>query len=211
MKVETIKTGAMGVNTYIVWSEGDESCIVIDPGGYSDKFKEIFNENGIKPEYILLTHGHFDHIGGIERLKQEYNSKIIIHALDKSMLLDPAKNLSCIVGLDFVQPEADELLFDGAVVQTGKTKFKVLHTPGHSPGGISLYGDGIAFTGDTLVKKSVGRTDFADCNFNDLLKSIHDKLMVLPDDTVIYPGHGPASTIGFEKQNNNYLKLKVRR
>ncbi|MFZ5974576.1 MAG: MBL fold metallo-hydrolase [Bacillota bacterium] len=206
MQVEWINTGAIGVNTYIVWTEGDTNCILIDPGAYPQQLDALLGELGLTPEYVVLTHGHFDHIGGVKNVKDLYGAKIMIHALDKEMLVSPEKNLSNLFGFNLIQPPADVLLGDGDVIQSGNTKLKVLHTQGHSPGGICLTGENIAFTGDTLFQESIGRTDFPGADYQALLRSIDEKLMALPDDTRIYPGHGEPSDIGHERRYNTFLK-----
>ena len=211
MQVEWINTGAIGVNTYIAWTKGDALCVVIDPGGYPAQLGTRLEELGLTPECVVLTHGHFDHIGGVKSIKERFNAKIMIHALDEEMLYSSEKNLSHFFGFNLVQPPADELLYDGAAVHAGDTELKVLHTPGHSPGGICLMSGNILFTGDTLFRESIGRTDFPGADFQALQNSIHEKIMGLPEDTVIFPGHGDPSDIGHERRHNGFIVSKLRR
>jgi len=177
-----------------------EACL-IDPGAESAKAKDFIAKNGLSLKFIINTHGHGDHIGA----NRSFDVPIYIHELDKDFLADPDKNMSRMFMFGIVSPEASKLLKDGDILELGSIKLEVLHTPGHTPGSISLKMDGAVFTGDTLFKDSVGRTDFDDGSESALFDSIKKKLLVLSDDTIVYPGHGEISTIGGEKRNNPFL------
>ena len=154
---------------------------------------------------IVNTHGHVDHIVANRALKKRTGAEILIHRADGEMLIDARKNFSSMLAVPVTSPPADRLLEGGDVIQVGDLELKVAFTPGHSPGGISLLGDGMVFTGDTLFAGSIGRWDFPGASYNLLLASVRNKLLVLDDETVVYPGHGPATTIGEEKRYNPFF------
>ena len=160
----------------------------------------------MKLRYIVNTHGHMDHIEGNKDLQAATGAPILIHREDAGMLTSPAQNLSLFVGSDFVSPPPGRLLDEGDVIAWGRESLQVLHTPGHTPGSISLAGGGVVFSGDTLFARSVGRTDFPGGSMTKLLLSLREKLLDLPPETRVLPGHGPETTIGVEKNNNPFLR-----
>lgn len=197
-----------GTNCYIVQDEETKETMVIDPGGDVDKIVEMLNTIHAKVKYILLTHCHGDHIAGVNELKQRVGGKILIHRLDEEGLRDPNVNLAEYVGLGRVIVQADARLDDGDLIHVGNLEFKILHTPGHTKGGISIYSEEekLLFSGDTLFRGSWGRTDLPTSSFEDIIKSITKKLMVLPEDTIVYPGHGKSTMI--KEEEPIYLELK---
>jgi len=208
MIVKRFTVGPLGTNCYIVICEDSKEAMVIDPGIHEDEYETVLDRviRDVKVRYIVNTHGHFDHIMGNRVLKEKTGASIMIHCADRAMLTDPSLNLSWMLGLRIVSPPTDIFLEDGTTFAVGDYRFKVIHTPGHSRGSISILGDGIVFTGDTLFAGSIGRTDLPGSSFNDLIRSLLDRLMRLPDETKVYPGHGPQSLIGVEKQNNPYIR-----
>jgi len=185
-------------------------AIIIDPGFGSyeaERFLNEISEKNLRIKYIINTHGHVDHISGNCILKQATGAKIMIHEADAPMLTDHLKNLSGVLGFTAVSPSADLLLKDGDLIKGELFELKVIHTPGHSRGSICLYcsSESIVFTGDTLFAGSIGSTDFSDSSFENIMRSLKDKLMRLPDQTVVYPGHGPRTAIGKEKLVNPFL------
>ena len=197
-----------GTNCYIVQDEETKETMVIDPGGDVDKIVEMLNTIHAKVKYILLTHCHGDHIAGVNELKQRVGGKILIHRLDEEGLRDPNVNLAEYVGLGRVIVQADARLDDGDLIHVGNLEFKILHTPGHTKGGISIYSEEekLLFSGDTVFRGSWGRTDLPTSSFEDIIKSITEKLMVLPEDTIVYPGHGKSTMI--KEEEPIYLELK---
>ena len=197
-----------GTNCYIVQDEETKETMVIDPGGDVDKIVEMVNTIHAKVKYILLTHCHGDHIAGVNELKQRVGGKILIHRLDEEGLRNPNVNLAEYVGLGRVIVQADARLDDGDLIHVGNLEFKILHTPGHTKGGISIYSEEekLLFSGDTLFRGSWGRTDLPTSSFEDIIKSITEKLMVLPEDTIVYPGHGKSTMI--KEEEPIYLELK---
>ena len=180
--------------------------IAIDPGGDADLILRLIESEGLTVTAIVNTHGHGDHIGANADLKARFDCPIMIHVADADFLTDPMLNLSGCFGEETaLSPAADRLLQDGDEIEVGPVTFRVIHTPGHTPGGICLYTDGRLFAGDTLFAGSVGRTDFPGGSMDHLITGIREKLLVLPDDTIVYPGHGPTTTIGDEKIVNPYL------
>ncbi|MCX5666254.1 MAG: MBL fold metallo-hydrolase [Candidatus Omnitrophica bacterium] len=200
--VDRLEVGPMGANCYIVTHTPTKDACIIDPGGEPERIMDFIKKNGLKPKFIMNTHGHGDHIIG----NGYFGVPIYIHRLEKDFLTDPALNLSGAFGLSIKTPKASKLLEDGDKVYLNDLEFEILHTPGHTPGGISIKLDGVVFTGDTLFAGTVGRTDLPDGDEKVLLGSIRSKLLTLDDDTVVYPGHGQESTIGTEKESNPFLK-----
>ncbi len=197
--------GIMGVNCYII---GDKSeAIIIDPGSDAEKIIKILDDNEITAKYIVLTHCHFDHILAVEKLIEKLDVKLIACRSEKENLLDPSVNYTDKYSRNPVSLTADIHVKDGDVVKSGELEFKVIETPGHTSGGMCLYckGENLLISGDTLFYSSVGRCDLATGNEETLIKSIKEKLFILPDDTVVLPGHGENTSIGFERVNNPFI------
>ncbi|MGE5379548.1 MAG: MBL fold metallo-hydrolase [Methylocystaceae bacterium] len=205
MFIKGMEVGAIASNCYLVGCEETKKAIIIDPGAAPNAIINMIKGSGYTVETIVNTHGHVDHIGANDEVKKFTGAKIVIHRLDAKMLTSSAANFSMFMGRPVTSGAADELLDEGDVVKAGNLELKVLHTPGHTPGGICLVADNVIFSGDTLFYGSIGRTDFPGGSYETLIRSIKDKLMVYSDDTVVYPGHGPATSIGFERQYNPFL------
>ncbi|TFG91977.1 MAG: MBL fold metallo-hydrolase [Candidatus Atribacteria bacterium] len=208
MFLKRLVVGVLETNCYLISCEKTKEAAVIDPGGEEavDLILNLLQKNNFNLKYIINTHGHIDHIIGNNLLKVKTEALLLIHRLDADMLVDGNKNISSFMGKEICSPHADKLLEEGDEISLGTLKLKLIHTPGHTPGGISLVVNNIVFTGDTLFAGGIGRTDLPGGSYQDLQKSIKEKLLVLSDDKIIYPGHGPDSTIGEERRTNLYLK-----
>jgi hydroxyacylglutathione hydrolase len=207
MILKTLVVGPFASNCYIVGSESGKHGLIIDPGAEAKLILRTVKELGLTISLIVVTHAHIDHVGALAPVKEGTGAKFAIHeAESKGGLGMFSRVVSSVTGGSFSQsPKPDRLLKDGDRIEADGLSFAVLHTPGHSPGGISLYGHGILFSGDTLFNYGIGRTDFPGCSYEQIMDSIRNKLMKLPDDTVVYPGHGPSTTIGEEKRGNPFL------
>lgn len=206
MEIKVIPCGILKTNCYIL-SDKNRQGLIIDPGADSDHILDYVQTEGIRVKYIVNTHGHWDHIGANIPVAAATGASILIHALDKDFLEDEKLNLSGAFGVSGRGGIAGELLTDGDMVAVGDISLLVLHTPGHTQGSISLLGDGMVFAGDALFRGSIGRTDLPTGSMEAMNQSLSEKLLVLSDDTIVYPGHGKATTIGAEKENNPYIRL----
>jgi len=216
MKIDYLILGEYQTNCYVLRkeslglrnNESAQDCLVIDPGLEAGELIEFLDEKKLNPVAVLLTHGHIDHIAGVSALRNRYPEiKVYIHNLDAEMLTEPKINLSAMTGSAFVTEAEDVSLKERDIIDLAGVKLLVLHTPGHTPGGISLYSkeDGVVFVGDTLFADSIGRTDFPGGSTSQLLGSVREKLFTLPEETQVYPGHGPATTIAAEKAHNPFF------
>jgi glyoxylase-like metal-dependent hydrolase (beta-lactamase superfamily II) len=204
MILERLVVGPLEENSYIVGDETTKDVIVIDPGDEGDRIIDLIKGQGFKVNAVICTHAHFDHVGAIGDIKAETGAKILLHKEDMDTYA-MAKDHGALWGFDVDDlPDPDGFLEEGDEVKVGSLTFKVLHTPGHSPGGICLYGEGIVITGDTIFQGSVGRTDFPGGS-HEMLKKSFGRLLELPDDTKVYSGHGPETTIGREKASNFFV------
>ncbi len=206
MIIETVVVGSFMVNSYVVGCKETKKGFIVDPGGDEDLILRYVESHKLEIEKVLLTHGHIDHIGAVAEVQQAINAGIFISADDK-FLLDEAEAQSQMFGLRPPSPfEVESYLKDGDEFKVGNLNIKVLATPGHTPGSISFQVNDILISGDTLFEGSIGRTDFPGGSLPDIKKSIKNKLYVLPDETVVHSGHGPTTTIGYEKLNNPFVR-----
>lgn len=208
MKWQQIPLGSIQTNCYIVENK-EKTCLIFDPGGDGKKLLNLLNQRGLKPLAILLTHAHFDHIGAVDVVRDAFHIPVYLHKLEEKWLGEPGLNGSEYFSL--IEPikvkPAEQLLAHEGQMNVGDFIFEVFHTPGHSPGSVSYYfsSDGFVISGDALFQGSIGRTDLPGGNHAQLIKSIHNKLLTLPEDTYVLSGHGPATTIMDEMDSNPFL------
>jgi glyoxylase-like metal-dependent hydrolase (beta-lactamase superfamily II) len=210
LQIHTVVSMPFAENTYIVWRSGQGDALVIDPGLEPEPILEFLQQQGLRPAAILNTHGHADHIGGNEALKAIYpEAPLIVGEHEASMLTDADANLSAAFGMPIVSPPADRVVPHGEQLEVAGIVLEVREIPGHSPGHVVYLHRSapmIVFGGDVLFRGGVGRTDFPDGSAAQLFDGIRTNLYTLPDDTVVYPGHGPVTTIGFEKRANPFVR-----
>lgn len=205
MKIKNIVVGPLQNNCYIIYDEKNLESMVIDPGDEPDMIMDFIESSKLSVKYIICTHAHFDHIGVVDDIKRETGAKIVIHRDDLEIYLR-AQDHAALWGFDIDPlPKPDMFVSEGDELSIGQLKFEVFHTPGHSPGGICLYGEGIIITGDTVFAGSVGRTDLPGGNIQELKKSFK-RIIELPAETQILPGHGDLSTIMEEKEVNFFVQ-----
>lgn len=208
LKITTYPLGPIQTNCYVIQNANNQ-CLIVDPGEEGARINSIVKQAGLSPVAILLTHGHFDHIGAVDAVRDAFHVPVYIHEFEKDTLTDPALNGSTrYPGLPLVKNKAaDELITEEGMMEVGPFQFEVRHTPGHSPGSVSFIFEESRFAvvGDTLFQGSVGRTDLPGGDTATLLASIHDKLLTLDDDVIIYPGHGPTTTPAQEMDMNPFL------
>jgi len=206
LRVEKIPVGPLMTNCYLVWDDQVEQGVIIDPGDWGERIIERVKEHGLVIDSILATHCHFDHIGAVASIKREIDAEFVIHKEDLYFVKD-CENAARKWGFSIEQPpDPDRYIVEGDVVKVGNQTLRVVYTPGHSPGGISYLNDGMVFAGDCLFQRSIGRTDFRGGSFEILDRTIKTKLYSLTDDTIVYTGHGPDTTVGEEKRHNPFVR-----
>lgn len=192
-------------NCYVVSDDTGEG-VVIDPGGMAKEILAYIREKKLSIQAVLDTHGHCDHIGANDAIRDETGAPLYIHKADAPMFSDMRLNLSAFMGFKALSRPAEHLLSEGDKISFGQSELEVIHTPGHTVGGVCFVGDGVVFTGDTLFAGSIGRSDFPGGSEVELIGNIKKKLLALPDEMKVYSGHGPSSEIGWERQCNPYLQ-----
>ena len=204
--VHMMTLGVFGVNNYLIHSPNSRKAILIDACEDTQTLLDKISELDLELVYLVNTHGHGDHIAGNEQILRETGAQLLIHPVEQPYLRDPALNLSAMLGWQLRSPEPDRLLEEGDQLELEDICLKIIHTPGHSPGHISLIGEEIAFVGDVIFREGIGRTDFPGGSYPQLEDTIRRKIYTLPDDMVLYNGHGPATTVGHEKMHNPFVR-----
>lgn len=206
MRMCKLIVGPVSTNCYIVSDENTKEALIIDPGAAAERIMDKVAENGFKVKAILLTHGHFDHISAVNELKNAYRVDVYVGEEDADLMEDTGLNVSAMFGQPYIA-RADQTLRDGDVLELAGFTIKVLATPGHTKGGVCFYfeEENVAFCGDTVFQQSVGRTDFPTGNARVLSESIQSKIVPLPEDLQLFPGHGDSTTVGYEKKYNPFF------
>lgn len=207
MRITNLPSGALQANTYLSVDEKTNEGFIVDPGGYNKVLTKEVRDNDVNIKYIILTHGHSDHICGVNEHKAEFpDAKIVAYKDEEAMLENPNLNQSPGFGVPY-STKADILVSDGDELKVGDVTLKFIHTPGHTEGGMCIYVKEAKalFSGDTLFRQSIGRTDFPGGSYKEIMDSIRKKLFLLPDDTNVFPGHMGTTSIGFEKENNPFV------
>ena len=207
MRITNLPSGALQANTYLTVDEKTNEGFIVDPGGYNKVLTKEVRDNDVNIKYIILTHGHSDHICGVNEHKAEFpDAKIVAYKDEEAMLENPNLNQSPGFGVPY-STKADILVSDGDELKVGDVTLRFIHTPGHTEGGMCIYVKEAKalFSGDTLFRQSIGRTDFPGGSYKEIMDSIRKKLFLLPDDTNVFPGHMGMTSIGFEKENNPFV------
>lgn len=205
MKILHLELGPIGTNCYIVYDETSKEAMLIDPAWDYEQIDKTLRDHGLTLKFVFLTHGHADHIGALQEVRNKKDVPVYVGKGDSFLIQNSANNLSAFMGKKIECTSPEFTVSDGDSITLGSLSFTVYETPGHTPGGVCLYGEGVVFAGDTLFRYSIGRTDFSGGSYQQLIDSIEQKLMVLPEDTIVLPGHGPSTTIGDEKARNPFL------
>ena len=205
IQYKTLPLGPLETNCYIVHDDVEKEAFLIDPAWDYERIDKALDVLGVTLRFVFLTHGHADHIGALQEVRNHKDVPVYIGKGDVDLIANSRNNLSMFLGKEIVITSPEHIVTDGEVINFAGVPFKVIETPGHTPGGLCLYGAGLLFAGDTLFRCSVGRTDFYGGDSQVLVNSIEEKLMKLPDDTVVLSGHGPATDIGYERRNNPFL------
>jgi hydroxyacylglutathione hydrolase len=205
IKYALVVVGPLDTNCYLVYCDETLACAIIDPGAEAERIFPLIYELGLQPSVLLNTHGHLDHIGANRDVKDKFDIPFCIHGLDKPLLEHGLQSeLSFFLGAK-ESPPPDRLIQDEETIAIGQSALRVVHTPGHTPGSVSFLGDGLLFSGDTLFNGGVGRTDLPGGSTRDLEDSIRTRILTLPPETIVLPGHGPWTTVGEEKESNPFL------
>ena len=207
MNIYKFTVGNFAVNNYLVHPVDSSKAILFDAGDETEPILKKIDELGLELIYLVNTHGHSDHIFGNKIILEHTGAQLLIHELDEPFLFNPQLNLSAFLGAELESPKPDRILQEGDTISLENLEFKVLHTPGHTPGHISLLSDGHAFVGDVIFQGSVGRTDLPKSSGQQLIHTIRTKIYDLPDETNLYPGHGPNTTVGQEKVSNPFVSV----
>lgn len=199
LKIFSMVVGAYGENCYAVYDEDSNRSFLVDPGAEHEHILEGLEKHNLKPEFIVITHGHLDHVGAVDEIAKEFNIPVYIAEEDITAVRE-GKSMFGTIKSDV------QYIGDGDIIKFGNKDINVIATPGHTMGGVCFNIDDILFSGDTLFYTSVGRTDMYGGNYDDIISSVKNKLFILPDDTVVLPGHGQSTSIGFEKANNPFFR-----
>jgi len=206
MIIEQLPVGPLQANCYLLADETSRRAAVVDPGADAPRILAVVERLQLQVGIIVLTHAHFDHVGAVGPLRAATGAPLALHAAEVEALVAAKEGAKLFAGIDIDEPPLpDRLLHDQEMVQVGSLSLTVAHTPGHSPGHITLVGDGFALVGDVVFAGGIGRTDFPGGDYNVLMNSIAQRILTLPDETILYPGHGPATTVGRELRTNPFL------
>jgi hydroxyacylglutathione hydrolase len=212
VQIHRIVVGLLETNCYILAGPDNREAVVVDPGGGAGLVLHRLQQLRLNPKLILSTHAHFDHVLAVDELRSATGAEFLIHHEDLPILESMRERARAFMGIEVPPPpKADRFIKEGDEISVGGVTWKVMHTPGHSPGSICLHAPGILLSGDTIFSGSIGRTDTPGGDYGRILESIGTKIMVLPDDTVIYPGHGPSTTVGRERKANPFVQEALKR